>query len=149
MKIYIGADYRGFNLKKELIGYLESKKLEVVDLGGDGEDTNDYCDYAFSVGEKVRDDKGSLGILICGSGIGMCVAANKVRGVRCNRCVSENDAMVSRNHDGVNVLAIGSEVTTDIELVKRIVDTFIMTSEPNLERRIRRIEKIKKYEESR
>lgn len=147
MTIYIGADYRGRSLKKRIVDYLESNHYLVVDAFVDDREINDYTDFSFAVGEKVREDKDSFGILICGSGSGVCIAANKVKGIRCVRAASVQDAYLGRDHDDANVLALGSEITTDFELVKEIVDTFIHTPFPNLERRLKRFEKIRKYEE--
>lgn len=148
MKIYIGADYRGRDLKNKVKEYLESSNYEVVDFYNDEREINDYTDFTFAVGEKVRDDENSLGILICGSGSGVCIAANKVKGIRCVRAASVQDALLGREHDGANILALGAEITTDFNLVKEIINTFINTPFPTLERRIRRFEQIRKYEES-
>ncbi len=147
MKIYIGADYRGRNLEKQIKEYLELCNYEVVAPMDDEEEINDYPVVSFAVGEKVRDDKDSLGILICGSGSGVCIAANKVKGIRCIRAASVEDARLGREHDGANVLAIGSEITPDVSLVKEIINTFINTPYPTLERRLKRFEQIKQYEE--
>lgn len=142
MKIYIGADYRGEELKKKIIGYLNSN-YNVIDIGL----KNDYTDAAFMVGEKVRDEEGTIGIVICGSGQGVCIAANKVKGIRCIRAASKQDAIFGRDHDLANVLALGSEVTTDFTEVCEIIDTFINTPASTLERRVKRTQQIRKYEE--
>ena len=147
MTIYIGADYRGRNLKNEIIEYLENCNHEVIAPFNDEREVNDYTDFSFAVGEMVRNDKESLGILICGSGSGVCIAANKVRGIRCVRAATVQDAFLGRDHDGANILALGSEITPDINFVKDIIDSFINTPMPTLERRIKRFEQIKKYEE--
>lgn len=148
MKIYIGADYRGRNLKIKIKEYLVNSNYEVIDCYADEREINDYTDFSFAVGEKVRDDKNSLGILICGSGSGVCIAANKVKGIRCVRAATVEDAFLGRDHDGANILALGSEITTDFNLIKEIINTFINTPFPTLERRIKRFEQIRKYEES-
>lgn len=147
MTIYIGADYKGETLKKEIVLYLESLGHNVVDSFVDDREINDYTDFAFAVGESVRDNKDSLGIVICGSGSGVCIAANKVNGIRCIRAASVHDAFLGRDHDGANVLALGSEITPDISLVKEIIDTFINTPIPTLDRRLKRFLQIKKYED--
>ena len=103
--------------------------------------------FAFQLGELVRDHKGSLGILICGSGVGMSIAANKVKGIRCVRAVSVDDAFKGKNHNGANVMAIGSEVTTDFNLVKEMIDTFITTKAPCEERHLKRVQAIRMYED--
>lgn len=142
MNIYIGADYRGEELKKKIIGYLSSN-YNVIDIGL----KKDYTDAAFMVGEKVRDEEGTIGIVICGSGQGVCIAANKVKGIGCIRAASKQDAIFGRDHDLANVLALGSEVTTDFTEVCEIIDTFINTPASTLERRVKRIQQIRKYEE--
>lgn len=147
MTIYIGADYRGRKLKEEIKDYLESKGYTVIDAFVDNREVNDYTDFSFAVGECVRDHQDALGILICGSGSGVCIAANKVKRVRCVRAASVEDALFGREHDGANVLAIGSEITPDIYLVKEIVDTFLNTPMPTLERRLKRFEQIYQYED--
>lgn len=147
MTIYVGADYRGKDLKNKIIEYLKTYNYEVVDPFIDDREINDYTDFAFTVGEKVRDNDNSLGILICGSGSGVCIAANKVKGIRCVRAATVQDAFLGRDHDGANILALGSEITPDINFVKDIIDSFINTPMPTLERRIKRFEQIKKYEE--
>jgi len=145
MKIYIGADYRGLDLKNKIVEYLNNN-YEVIDIFKDV--VNDYTDVAFKVGEAVRDNNDSMGIVICGSGQGVCIAANKVKGIRCVRAATEEDAFFGRDHDLANVLALGSEVTPDFSLVCKIVDKFIMTSNSTIDRRLKRIEQIKRYEEN-
>lgn len=142
MKIYIGADHRGEDLKNKIVEYLNNN-YDVRDIGF----RNDYTDAAFLVGEKVRDDNDSMGIVICGSGHGVCIAANKVKGIRCIRAASTQDAIFGRDHDLANVLALGSEVTTDFNEAFEIVDTFINTPASTLDRRVNRVEQIRKYEE--
>ncbi len=146
MTIYIGADYRGRELKEEIIKYLISCKYDVKDISN-SENESDYPLVAFQVGENVRDNANSLGILICGSGSGVCIAANKVKGIRCIRAASVVDAKLGREHDGANILALGSEITPDFNVVKEIIDTFINTPFPTLDRRIKRFKLTEKYEE--
>ncbi len=144
MKIYIACDYKGVVVKKELINYLVSKKIDVREIDLSNKEIDDYQDFAFKLGEIVAKDKDSLGILICGNGIGMSIAANKVKGIRCVRAVSKNDAVEGRSHNDCNVLAIGSNLSFDT--IKDIVDAFTSSPGPTLERRIKRIEEIIKYE---
>ncbi len=147
MKIYIGCDHRGVDLKLKLAKYLEDNGLVVEDIGLPNSLLDDYPEFAFKLGEMVRDNIGSLGILICGSGVGMSIAANKVKGIRCVRAVSVDDAFKGKNHNGCNVIAIGSEVTPDLNLVKEIIDTFINTKSASEERHLKRVNAIKDYEE--
>lgn len=146
MKIYISADHKGVELKNEVINYLTNNGITVIDIGLANYDLDDYPDFAFAVCDKVVKDDDSLGILICGNGIGMSIAANKVDGIRAARAVSVDDAFKAKNHNGANVLALSSEV--DLATTKEIVDTFIITKTATDERFRRRIEKIEKYESS-
>lgn len=148
MKIYIGCDHRGVELKNKLINYLLENEIDVEDIGLPNSPKDDYPDFAFKLGEMVRDYENALGILICGSGVGMSIAANKVKGIRCVRAVSVDDAFKGKNHNGANVIALGSDITTDLNLVKEIVDTFIHTKAPSDERHLNRMNELIKYEGS-
>lgn len=147
MKIFLGCDHRGLDLKNKLEQYLKENQLDVQDVGIPNSDTDDYPDFALKLGELVRDNIGSLGILICGSGVGMSIAANKVKGVRCVRAISVDDAFKGKNHNGANVIALGADITTDFQLVLEIVDTFIHTKAPSEERHLKRVETITEYED--
>lgn len=147
MKIYLGCDHRGVILKNKLIHYLKENGLDAIDIGLENNDTDDYPEFAFCLSELVRDQKGSLGILICGSGVGMSIAANKVKGIRCVRALSVDDAFKGKNHNGCNVLALGADITTDYNEVMEIVDTFINTKMPSEDRHLKRVQAICDYEE--
>lgn len=149
MKIYVGADYRGKSLLEKAKNYLVSGGYEVIEPFCDEREINDYTDFSFAVGERVRESRDALGILICGSGHGVCIAANKVKGIRCIRALSANDAFLGRDHDGANIMALGADVTPDFSVIKGIIDTFLNTPEPTIERRVKRFEQIKKYEDER
>ena len=146
MKIYIAADHKGVQLKEEVISYLKNNGINVIDIGLENHDLDDYPDFAFKVGEKVVEDKNNLGILICGNGIGMSIAANKVKGIRAARAVTVDDAFKAKNHNGANIIALSSEV--DLATTKEILDTFLITKSATDERFRRRIDKIAKYESS-
>lgn len=145
MTIYIACDHQGVELKKELIEYLKTNGLNILDLPIPNTELDDYPDYAFPLCEKVRENDNNLGILICGNGVGMSIAANKVRGIRCVRAVDTDDAFKGKHHNGANVLAIGANL--DLNLTKEIIDTFIATKPATIDRYLRRIDKIIKYEE--
>ena len=147
MKIFLGCDHRGVELKNTLISYLKENGLDAEDIGIPNTPTDDYTEFAFKLGELVRDTENSLGILVCGSGVGMSIAANKVKGIRCVRAISVDDAFKGKNHNGCNVIALGADVTTDLTQVKEIVDTFIHTKAPNEERHLKRVRDIIDYEE--
>ena len=144
MKIYIAADHKGVELKSQVVNYLEHNNITVIDIGLENYELDDYPDFAFKVGEQVVKDKDSLGILICGNGIGMSIAANKVKGIRAARAVTVDDAFKAKNHNGANIIALSSEV--DIATTKEIIDTFLVTKSATDERFKRRINKILAYE---
>ena len=147
MRLYLGCDHRGVQFKEELISYFKAKGIEALDIGLPNSSKDDYPEFAFKLGELVRDNKDSLGVLICGTGIGMSIAANKVKGVRAVRAVSVEDAYTGRLHNGANVITLGYDTTPDLEEVKEIVMTFVTTDMPREERHIKRINDIEKYED--
>jgi len=144
MKLYIAADHLGVEIKKELIDYLKSNDIEPLEVGISNTDLDDYTDFAFALCRLVSRDENALGILICGNGIGMSIAANKVRGIRCVRAVDTDDAFKGKNHNGANVLSVGANL--GIENIKEIVDTFISTKPATIDRYLTRINKIINYE---
>ena len=131
MNIYIACDYKGVELKKELIKYLKEKKYNVLEIGMPNYDKDDYQKFAFKLGELVANDLNSKGILICSNGIGMSIAVNKVKGIRCVRATTPVDSYEGRTHNDCNVLAIGANLERDI--IYDIVNTFIITEGPKLE----------------
>ncbi|MEA3310897.1 MAG: ribose 5-phosphate isomerase B [candidate division WOR-3 bacterium] len=144
MNIAIGADHRGFALKNSLAKWLESKGYNVVDIGTEDPTSTDYPDYAFQVAELVSNGNAELGILICGTGIGMSITANKVKGVRAARVCSEKDAQMARRHNNANVLCFGAEIV-DEALVQRMITAW-MENEFQGGRHERRVEKITAFE---
>ena len=141
MKIGISCDHNGIIKKQEIIAYL-GKKYDIVELGPKTYDINDdYPDYAFELGKLIRDKKIDLGILICGSGIGMSIACNKIKNVRCAKVNTVKEAYLTRNDNDANVIAISSNMSTD--KTKKVIDTFITTPFSPVDRYVRRIEKIK------
>ena len=144
MVIGIGNDHRGYKLKLKLKEYLESKKYTVKDLGSQTEESTDYPIYAFSVGEAIINKDIDLGILICRTGIGMSIACNKVKGIRCGKVDNVEEARLCKI-DNCNVISISYEKQFD-EL-KEIIDTFLETKFTNEERHLRRINMITNYEE--
>ena len=144
MTLYIACDHLGLEIKKELIKHLNNNGIKVTEIGMENSELDDYPDFAFKLGSLVSKDEGSLGILICGNGVGMSIAANKVKGVRCVRATNTDDAFKGKNHNGANVLSLGANL--GIDLCKEIVDTFISTKSADLDRYLNRIQKIIKYE---
>lgn len=144
MKIYIATDHRGVEIEKQIVSSLKSNNYEVIQSNIEHSDVDDYPDFAFEVSNNVAKDNDSIGILICGTGIGMSIAANKVKGIRAARCVTPMDAYHTRNDNNANVLCLG--YNQDLNLLLEIIDTFINTKSSNEERHIRRINKISSYE---
>ncbi|OGH10745.1 MAG: hypothetical protein A3B38_03500 [Candidatus Levybacteria bacterium RIFCSPLOWO2_01_FULL_36_13] len=145
MKIYLAADHRGFELKNKLVNYL-SQKHETEDLGATQFiDNDDFVDYAVDVGKKISQNMQDKGIVICGSGAGVEVASNKVKGIRCSLGQSKEQVQKAREADDINVLAIASDFT-DFEKAKELADAFLDTQYINSENHQRRIDKIKEFE---
>ena len=148
MKVGFAADHAGAGLKRELLRRVAAARPddELVDLGGDGSDPDDdYPDFAQRIGDAVRDGVVERGILICGSGVGASVAANKIRGVRAAVCHDTYSAHQGVEHDDMNVLCLGSEVI-GAELAAELVRAFLRAEFDGGERYVRRLEKIEKLE---
>jgi ribose 5-phosphate isomerase B len=146
MKIYIGADHRGFELKEFLKKKLLEENFDVEDVGNLVYDPNDdYSDFALILGEKVSNEKGSKGILICGSGAGVCFAANKVKGIRASLAFNPEMVKMMTADDNINVLCLASDFIKQQE-AWAIVKTFLETKFKNEEKYTRRIKKVEEYE---
>jgi RpiB/LacA/LacB family sugar-phosphate isomerase len=144
MKIAIGADHAGFQLKENVKALLTKLKHEIVDLGTGGTEPVDYPDFAEAVGLAVRDGNATRGILVCGSGVGASVAANKVAGVRAGLCHDHYSAHQGVEHDDMNVLVMGGRVIGEavaIELVRAFLDSKY-SGDDRHERRLRKIKAI-------
>ena len=144
IKIFLGVDHQGAKYKDDIITYLKSNGIDVEASELKNNATDDYPDFAYDICKKVIQEN-ALGILVCGSGIGMSIAANKVKGIRCARVFDENDAFTAKNHNGANVISFG--VNIDLDTIYKIIDTFIATKSPCEERHLRRIDKVKKIED--
>ncbi len=144
MKIAIASDHGGFPLKEIIKKYLDELGHECEDFGTMNEESVDYPDYASKVAKAVSENKFNKGILICGTGIGMSIVANKFPSVRAALCYDTETARLSREHNDANVLALGGR-TTDSKLAKEIVHVWL-TTEFSGERHLRRVNKIKDIE---
>ncbi len=144
MKIALGSDHAGFPLKKEVMGHLQDKGIEFKDFGTFSESSCDYPDYALKVGEEVTSKNYDFGILICGTGIGISIAANKIPGVRAALCSDTFSAHACREHNNANILAMGQRVV-GVGLAIDIVDTFLSAKFQG-DRHQRRIDKITEIE---
>ncbi len=152
MKVYIGSDHRGFALKESLKAWLAANKFISEDKGPVAYvKTDDYVDYASAVAKAVADDmsKGedSKGIVICGSGFGVDFTANKIKGIRCGIGFNEAQVTHGRTNDDINVLALPGDYIEET-VIKQLVKAFLETAFSGEERHVRRIEKIKKIENS-
>ena len=141
MKIAIGNDHSAVELKNIIVKFLQEKGHEVLNVGTDSEESCDYPVYGRAVAKAVAAGECELGILICGTGIGISIAANKVKGIRAALCGDCFSAQATREHNDANILAMGARVTGP-GLAVKIVDTFLHTDFSNDERHIRRIAKI-------
>lgn len=126
MKIAVGADHAGFELKQHLVTYLSELGHEVNDLGTYSEDSVDYPDQAAAVSHAVAEGAAERGLLVCGTGLGMAIAANKVDGIRSVACQDLFCARMARAHNDINVLAVGGRIT-GVTLAEEIVRTFLET----------------------
>ena len=126
MKISIGCDHAGFEAKEIIILLLKELKYDVLDLGTNSIDSVDYPIYGLKVGESIKNKIADMGIVVCGSGIGISIAANKILGVRAALCTSVEHAILSRKHNNANVLALGSRLT-DEKNIKEIVIKWLNT----------------------
>lgn len=126
MKIAVASDHGGYQLKEEIKKYLASRKIEVLDLGTDSEESVDYPIYGKACGEAVASGQAERGIVCCGTGIGISIAANKVDGIRCALCTNVHMAEMSRKHNNANLLALGGRTTetqTALDITAAWLDT--------------------------
>ena len=142
MKIAIASDHRGYELKEYIKKHI--KNIEIVDLGTYSNKSVDYPDYAFKLGEYVSKTN-CFGVAICGSGIGISIACNKVKGIRCAKVNSIKEAIITKKDNNSNILSLSSSINKERAI--KIVLSFINTTFSNEERHIKRINKIKEYEE--
>jgi ribose 5-phosphate isomerase B len=140
MKISLGADHAGYELKEKIKQHLQRNEVEIQDEGTNSAESVDYPDFARKVAHDVSERRADLGILVCGSGIGMAISANKVAGIRAANVTSEYEAQMSREHNDANVLALGSRILKEDDAF-RIVDKWLATSFAG-GRHERRVEKI-------
>ena len=145
MKIAIASDHKGYHLKTTLNTYLTKKGYEVIDVGTDSVFSTDYPKYAFELCKKINNGEADFGIVICGTGIGVSIACNKVKGIRCAKVDNIKEAKLTRLDNDANVLALNGNMYS--YKAKDIVDVFLKTNFSNLERHLKRIKMIESYEE--
>lgn len=144
MKIGLASDHRGYPLKEKIKKYLLKKGYKIEDYGTNSNESVDYTDYAFRIGEAVVNTDVDFGIVICGTGIGISIACNKVKGIRCAKVDTVRQAKLTRIDNDANILSLDGSTSTYKAL--DIVDAFLKNSFSNLEKHSRRLEKLKNYE---
>jgi ribose 5-phosphate isomerase B len=145
MKLVVGADHAGFPLKEEIRGYLERLGHEVIDVGAYNTEPSDYPDFAEALGRVLMAKRAERGILVCGSGVGVNVAANKMPGIRACMCHDTYSAHQGVEHDDMNVLVMGSRIVA-VELAKELVRNFLHAQFSGEERHVRRLAKVRAIE---
>ena len=145
MRIVVGADHAGFELKQILAAYLRDRGHEVIDKGTDSTDAVDYPDFAEAVGKALIDGEAERAVLICGSGVGASVSANKIPGIRAAVCHDCYSARQGVEHDNMNVLVLGARII-GVELARELVNNFLAAKFSAEERHRRRVEKIRALE---
>ena len=147
MKVFVGADYRGFELKAKLVGFLLANGYEVIDEGAyEYSEGDDFNDPAIRVAQAVREEPGARGVLICDSAHGVTMQANRFKGIRAAHCVSLESALLAREHDDANVLCLSAHFIDETKM-QEIVMGFLKTDFTNLERRVRRINRLDERED--
>ena len=139
-KICIASDHAGFKLKESIKDFLINKNISIIDLGPINEDSVDYPDYAKKVSNRVKSKKSDIGILVCGSGTGMAISANKIKGIRAAVCHNLKSTRLSRQHNDANIIAIGSRLTKK-NIALQLVSVFLGTKFEG-GRHLRRVKKI-------
>lgn len=146
MEIFVGADYKGFEKKQKILGFLAKKDYNVNDLGAYDSSENDYNDPAIAVSKMVRKNRDARGILICDSAHGMTMQANRFKGIRAAHCDTVESAKLAREHDDANVLCLSAHFL-ELDKMQEIVTTFLDTKFVDLERRIRRVNRLDERED--
>lgn len=147
MKIGIASDHRGFKLKEKTKKYLLKKKIEFIDYGTDSEISVDYNDYAIKVCDAIKSGEIDAGILICGTGIGMSIMANKVDGIMCAKVDNAKEARLAKEHNNANVISFSADLL--FMEVKDIIDSYVKFNFLKMDKYERRVEKIKEFEKNR
>lgn len=143
IKIYLGVDHQGVKCKDKILNYVKENGFDIESISLPNTEADDYPDFAYEVCNQVIKNNG-LGILVCGSGIGMSIAANKIKGIKCARVVDANDAFTAKNHNGANVIAFSCNLKESE--IEKIIDNFLLTKAPCEERHLRRIAKVDQIE---
>lgn len=143
MKIALASDHRGYELKSKLIEYLK-EKYEIIDLGTNSEESVDFPLYGIKLGETIKNNEADFGIAICGTGIGISIAVNKVKGVMCAKISTKEEARLAKEHNNANVIAFSGSIP-EAQAIE-MVETFISATPNQEEKYIRRINQIINYD---
>ena len=146
-RVALAADHAGFELKEKIAAYLKEAGFEILDLGTHDQEPVDYPDFARAIGKALQQQEADRGILICGSGVGACVAANKMSTIRAGLCHDTYSAHQGVEHDDINVLCLGARVIGE-ELARELVSAFLAASFTGEERHVRRLAKIEAMEKA-
>ncbi len=146
MEIFVGADYRGFELKKKVMSFLKKNNYDATDIGCYDAEENDFNDSAVTVARAVRRNHGAFGILICDSAHGMTAQANRFKGVRAAHCFNPESAKLAREHDDANIVCLSAHLLKEEE-VEKIITAFLTTKFEANERRMRRINRLDERED--
>lgn len=144
MKLGFASDHRGYKLKSSLIEYFNKLGYQIIDYGTNSEESCDYPDYAYKLGYGILNKEVNYGIAICGSGIGISIALNKIKGIYCAKVSTNEEALHTREDNNTNCVAFGEKMPLSDAI--KIIDTFVHTKFTNLEKHQRRIDKIKRIE---
>ena len=146
-KIYVASDYRGYQFRQQVLDLLRGHHdfVEVIDMGCDTDEQNDYNDYAISVAREVKKEKTNFGVLICGSAHGMTIQANRFKGIRACNCASTESAKLAREHENANILCLSSELTKQQD-ISDILYAFFHTQYTSTDRRDARIARLDEEE---
>ncbi|HRX57379.1 MAG TPA: ribose 5-phosphate isomerase B [Eubacteriales bacterium] len=147
MKIAIACDHGGYDMKENLAAYLREQGHEVKDFGSYSSESIDYPDFIFPAAEAVASGEFERGVVVCTTGIGVSICANKVKGIRCALCSDEYSARMTREHNDTNMIAFGGNVTTVVR-AREMLEIWLKTPFSNGERHCRRIGKISTYEQT-
>ncbi|AQQ71804.1 Ribose-5-phosphate isomerase B [Limihaloglobus sulfuriphilus] len=145
MKIGFGNDHRGFETRKSIIGFIKQLGHQCIDFGSDSRNPVDYTDIAYAVSTSVAKKEIDMAVLVCSTGMGMCIAANKVKGIRATFCMDQMSAEISRHHNHSNVLCLSADLE-DENLMHKIIETWLKTKTGG-GRHKRRVDKIREIEE--
>lgn len=142
MKVAIGNDHHGVDVKKRIIKYLEERNIQYLNFGTDTKENVDYIDFAKKVCKSIQNKECDLGILICGTGIGMSIVANKFKSIRCGKVNNEEEARLTKEHNMANVMALSEK----IENLDKVLDAYLNTEYSKEERHKRRVKEIEEVE---